>query len=476
VNYAEHIANLKATREQKSARMKEVHAKSVTEGRSMDTAEVEEFETLKGELKALDADIARTSELKAIEDADKATATPADDKAKRTAVASTTGIKTVQAKDTTKLEGGIGFARYARVKALAHLGMVNGERNELNVAKAVYPDDEKLITGIQKAAVNAAHTLTGSTTWAGNLIIEGGGAFADFVEYLRPRTLLGQISDRLRRLPFDTPVLIQGTGGTAKWTKEGDAKPLTEWTYTRTNMKPLKVAAIAAATKETLMRASVAADTLLRDELARSVGVAVDSTFMSDDAAVTDTSPAGILLNGTAVSVSGGTTVADIRCDIAAYLNAMADANLSLQGTFWVMPERIAIALSLIANEVGNAAFPGITPTGGTFAGLPVFVSGYSPTDSDGSIVALIKGDEIFLGDEGGVQMSMSDQATLIMDDAPTGNSTSPTGHNPSGQAMVSLWQTNSVAFLVERFINFQKRRNAAVAWARVNWSACQGT
>lgn len=218
------------------------------------------------------------------------------------------------------------------------------------------------------------------------------------------------------------------------------------------------------------MRASIAADTLLRDELARSVAQAIDSKFISDDASVTDESPAGILTNGTQVSVSGGTTVADIRCDIAAFLTAFAEDNLSLAGSFWVMSERTAIALSLVANEVGNAAFPGVTPTGGTFAGLPVFVSGNVPNDSTGSVVALVKGDEIFLGDEGGVQVSMSDQASLLMTDDANANHDSTT---PTPTTVVSMFQTNSVAFLVERFINFQKRRNAAVAYATVGWTAC---
>jgi DNA-binding transcriptional regulator YdaS (Cro superfamily) len=470
VNYAEHIANLEATREAKAKRMKEIQQKAMDEGRSKDQGEKEEFDTISDEIKALDADLADVRKLKALEDADKSTAKPVDGSAKAKAKASETGIKTLQVKDTTKLEPGLSFARHARVKALAHLGMVGGLRDELSVAKRVYPDDANLIETIEKGNVVAANTLTGSSTWAGNLINEGGVAFADFVEYLRPRTLLGQISDRLRRLPFDTPVLVQGSAGSAGWVKEGAAKPLTQWTYTRTKLAPLKVAAIAAATKETLMRASIAADTLLRDELARSVAQAIDSKFISDDASVTDESPAGILTNGTQVSVSGGTTVADIRCDIAAFLTAFAEDNLSLAGSFWVMSERTAIALSLVANEVGNAAFPGVTPTGGTFAGLPVFVSGNVPNDSTGSVVALVKGDEIFLGDEGGVQVSMSDQASLLMTDDANANHDSTT---PTPTTVVSMFQTNSVAFLVERFINFQKRRNAAVAYATVGWTAC---
>ena len=460
--FAEQVADLKATRAAKAEEMKGVAQKSMDEGRSMDNAEAERFDTLSSEIKSLDGDIARLSRMA---DIDAETAKPVEAGAKAALPAVGGARVPVQVKNTEKLEPGIGFARLARVKAVAHIE----HKDPAQIAQSMYPDDENLVKSLTtKAAVNAAST--GSATWAGNLINEGGIGFADFVEYLRPRTLLGQLSGRMRNLPFDTPVLVQGTGGTAKWTKEGDAKPLTQWTYTRTKMAPLKVATIAAATKESLMRSSAAADALLRDELARAVGAAIDTKFVSADAAVSDTSPAGIRNGVSAVTLTGDGTIAGIRCDIAAMLKELVGDNLSVSGAFWVMPETLAIDLSLVANEVGNAAFPGITPQGGTLAGLPVFTSQYMPTpDSNGPVVMLIKGDEIFLGDEGGIQVSMSDQASLIMDDGPSGSSVTPTAAQ-----MVSLWQTNSVGFLVERFLNFQKRRAAAVVWAQVNWSACQ--
>lgn len=460
--FAEQVADLKATRAAKAEEMKGVAQKSMDEGRSMDNAEAERFDTLSSEIKSLDGDISRLSRMA---DIDAATAQPVD-AGQKAALPAVGGARVpVQVKNTEKLEPGIGFARLARVKALAHIE----HQDPARIAQSMYPDDENLIKSLTtKAAVNAAST--GAATWAGNLINEGGVGFADFVEFLRPRTLVGQIGGRMRNLPFDTPVLVQGTGGTGKWTKEGDAKPLTQWTYTRTKMAPLKVAAIAAATKESLMRSSVAADALLRDELARAVGSAIDTTFVSADAAVADTSPAGIRNGVAAVTLTGDGTIAGIRCDIAAMLKELVGDNLSVSGAFWVMPETLAIDLSLVANEVGNAAFPGITPQGGTLAGLPVYTSQFMPTpDSNGPVVMLIKGDEIFLGDEGGIQVSMSDQASLVMDDAPSGSSVTPTAAQ-----MVSLWQTNSVGFLVERFINFQKRRAQAVVWAQVNWTACQ--
>lgn len=462
---AEHLAGVKSARESAQKRINELAQKSIDEGRSMNDAEQSEFDAIEKELANLDADISRYSRLEANQAAGaKSVADMAKENADRLG---NDGNRTegVQVKDTTKLEPGIAFARLARVKALAFTGQA-GTRDEVQIAKHVYPNDDRLVSALVNKAVPAANTI--SATWAGNLINEGGAAFADFVEYLRPRTLFGQIGPRLRNLPFDTPVLIQGSGGTAKWVKEGVSKPLTQWTYTRTKLTPLKVAAIAAATKETLMRASVAADTLLRDELARSVGARIDGTLISEDAAVTDESPAGLLVGTSALTLTGDGSVAGVRCDIKQFLKELVGDNLTVAGAFWVMPETVAIDLSLATNEVGAPAFPGITPTGGTLAGLPVFTSQYVPTDSDGSVVALIKGDEIFLGDEGGIQVSISDQASLVMDAAPSMNSTTPTAAQ-----VVSMWQTNSVAFLVERFLNWQKRRASALVWARVNWDEC---
>jgi HK97 family phage major capsid protein/HK97 family phage prohead protease len=462
MNLAEKLKGFKNERAAKAAKMEEMMEKSLESGETFDAAAQEEYDNLQTEVKALDTHIEKAEQLIATK---ARTATAVTDKAGADEDKAKNVRAGVTIKNSENLEKGLLFARLARVKALAFTGQA-GTRDEAQIAQMIYPQDDNLVKSLmEKAAVPAAST--GSATWAGNLINDGGVAFADFVEYLRPRTLYGQVADRFRRLPFDTPVLVQGSGGVAQWVSEGEAKPLTQWTYTKTKLVPLKVAAIAAATKETLMRASVAADTLIRDELARSVGARIDGTLISADAAVSGESPAG-LLNGTAALTLTGGDIQGIRCDIAAFLTAMVQANLTISGAFWVMPETVAIALSLATNEVGAPAFPGITPTGGTLAGLPVFTSQYMPVNTGGPVVALIKGDEIFLGDEGGIQVQVSDQASLQMDSAPTQNSVTPTA-----STVVSMFQTNSVAFLVERFLNWQKRRAQAVVWAEVDWDIC---
>src|SRR5690606_32914944 len=74
----------------------------------------------------------------------------------------------VVVKNTQKLEPGIGFARVARVKAIAHVEHID----PVQIAKSLYPDDDTLVQSFAKAAVPAANT--GAPTWGGNLILDGG--------------------------------------------------------------------------------------------------------------------------------------------------------------------------------------------------------------------------------------------------------------------------------------------------------------
>ncbi|RCW73818.1 phage major capsid protein [Pseudorhodoferax soli] len=458
--YAQQLADLKATRTTKSAELDTIARKPVDEGRSMDTGEAEQFDTLTTAIKSLDADISRFSRMAEIEAAEKDSAKPVDATTKAAAIAVGGAAERlpVQVKNTEKVEEGIGFARIARIKALARLD----NADPLQVASALYPDDKELRTSLTKAAVPAANT--GNAGWAGNLILDGGAYFADFVTHLRAKTVLGQIEARLRRLPFDTPVLVQGSAGAAKWVGEGKSKPVTQWSYAKTKLEPLKVATIAAATKETIRRASAAADALIRDELTLSIGTALDGTLVGTAAAVAGVSPAGLRNGVTATVLAGDGSLEGIRLDIATMLKALVGNNLSVAGAFWLMAETTAIDLGGVTNLAGAAAFPGITPEGGTLAGLPAFTSQAIPAN----VVMLVKGDEIFLGDEGGIEVSISDQASIVMDDAPAQDAT--TGA-PGTTSVVSLWQTNSVGFLVERIVNFMKRRPGAVVWATVNWT-----
>jgi HK97 family phage major capsid protein len=93
--------------------------------------------------------------------------------------------------------------------------------------------------------------------------------------------------------------------------------------------------------------------------------------------------------------------------------------------------------------------------TGGTFFGIPVVTSNAVPIESDATTsIVLMDASQIFLADEGGITLDVSMEASLQMDGAPSAGATT----------LVSLWQNNMVGLRAERYINWQRRRDAAVA------------
>ena len=108
-------------------------------------------------------------------------------------------------------------------------------------------------------------------------------------------------------------------------------------------------------------------------------------------------------------------------------------------------------------NAVDNRRFPDITPFGGSYQGVPVIVSNH--VDSNAFILAFAS--EIWLADDGIVTLDASREASIIMDTDPKDLATA-----------VNMFQTNSIAFRAERYVNWKTRRanvvNAviATAWA----------
>jgi HK97 family phage major capsid protein len=292
--------------------------------------------------------------------------------------------------------------------------------------------------------------------------------YADFIEYLRPMTVIGKFGTdgvpALRSVPFRTPLIGQTSGGAGYWVGEGQAKPLTKFDFSRTTLDPLKVANIAVVTKEVVANSSPSADAIIRDQLVAALRERLDLDFINPGkAAVLGVSPASITNGLTPISSTG-----DPEADVQALFASFIAANLSPASGVFIMSSMTALALSMRKNPLGQREYPELSLTGGTFQGLPVIVTEYVPTDSTGSLLILANASDIYLGDEGGFAVDMSDQASLEMADNPAHNSTTPTPAQ-----LVSLWQTNSVGFRAEREINWAKRRAQAVAYVSgVDYSA----
>lgn len=460
---SEQIAEFEATRVSKSAEMSAIMDKASEDGSTLDAEQSEAFDTLEGEVGAIDKHLSR---LKAMQKSQAQSAKPVTETSIKTIDVS--GMPQVRAKNTQKLEPGIAFARAAKCLALGHLE----HRNATDIAKALYDGQDGIIAAterlVTKAAV-AAGTTT-QATWAAPLVGEETSAFADFVSFLRPTTILGRFGTNgipsLRNVPFRTALIGQTSGGDGYWVGEGNAKPLTKFDFTRTTIEPLKVANIAVATMELIRDSNPSADGLIRDQLAAALRERLDIDFIDPDkAADAGISPASIL-NGVAAIPSSGDDADAVRADVRALFNQFIAANNAPTSGVWLMSSVTALALSMMVNPLGQSEFPGITMNGGTFQGLPVITSQYLPADSSGGIVALVNAGDIYLADEGGIDLSMSTEASLQMDNAPDNPSTATT-------VMVSLWQRNLVGFRAERTINFARRRTSAVSYLTgVSWGA----
>src|SRR5688572_13652150 len=277
--------------------MATIHQKSMDESRSMDTGETEQFETLEVEIKGLDGDIARTGRLKAIQDVEKSTATAVDDTKRKSA--SVSGVSNLNLKTTEKLEPGIAMARYAMClmasKGNHAIAFQLAERhfpNTEGVVKALkYQSEGANIAGLMQMKATVAAGTTTDSTWAAPLAAVNTFA-GDFIEYLRPRTLVGQAN--FRRVPFNVRINGQTSGGTAGWVGQGKAKPVTKFDYNATTIPFTKIAAIAVLTQELARFSDPSAESMVRDSLADCVIARADSDLFDPDlAAVANVSPAG---------------------------------------------------------------------------------------------------------------------------------------------------------------------------------------
>jgi HK97 family phage prohead protease len=466
---ADNLARLEAKQAANVEAMEALLQKAADANTVMDDADQEAHDALATESERIAREIGSTKQLLAIKAAG---AKPAGQPAAAVASSPRVEVRGPVALQR-KHEPGVQFARLMRVKGLSFIDP--NRATPMQWAKGLYPDDEVIHGIISKAAV-AAGTTT-QATWAAPLVGDESAVFADFVEFLRPTTILGRFGaggiPSLRRVPFRTRLVGQTSGGSGYWVGEGAPKPVTKFDFSGTSLAPNKVANIAVLTMELLRDSSPSAELIVRDQLAAALRERLDIDFIDPAKAVAaNVSPASVT-NGVSAIASSGNTAAAIRTDIRALMAAFIAANNAPTNGVFIMTTLTALALSLMQNPLGQPEFPGITMNGGTFFGMPVITSEYVPTDTAGSIVVLANASDIYFADDGDIAVDMSMEASLQMLDNPTNN---PTGSTVA-TSVISLWQTNCVGFRAERTLNWVKRRASAVAVLDgVNWGVDAGS
>lgn len=469
-DYAAQITAFETKRAGLVGQMEGIMAKAAEAGSTLDASEQEAYDGHAADVKAIDEHLTRLRDIQSAVAVKAAPALGTDTKSGSESRGG--GQAHVQVKAQPKLPQGVPFARLVKC-----LGMARGSMGDaMRIAETRYgPDSDAfgtlkgLFVGgfnkIDKAAVGAGSTADGN--WAADLVSAEGGAFADFVEYLRPATILGQFGQNgvpdLRRVPFRVPLGSQTGGGAGYWVGEGKAKPLTSFDFARTTLEPLKAANIAVLTEEIIRDGSANSETLVRDALRDALAARIDTDFIDPaNAGTAGVKPASITNGLTKVDASGTGDADDIRLDLRSLFAVYDAASNPASSLVLIMRTGDARAAGMMTNALGQLEFPGVGVNGGELLRTPVITSNFVPA---GFVVA-VNASDIYFADEGGIAVDMSREASLEMDSAPSHDSVTPTE-----STLVSLWQTNSVGFRAERTLNWLRRRPEAVQVIRdVAW------
>lgn len=449
--YAEQITAFESTLKTKTDRMDEIMNVAAEKGETLDAQLKEEHDTLASEVVEINDHIKR---LKSSEERVKSTAAPVAGANAEEASKSRGGDSIIRVKDN--LPPGIRFARYAM--CLAH--GKNSRMDALEIAKSAYPDERSIHEAIKAAVVpgmtaNNAAPLLQYADWMG-----------DFVEYLRPGTILGKFGQNgvpaLRRVPFNVRIMTQTAGGSAYWVGQGKPKPLTKGTYGTITLDFHKLATIAVLTEEEV-KFVPSAEAKVRDDLRDAIAAEMDTAFVDPaNAGTANVKPASVT-NGVVATPVSGTDADAVRVDFKNLMSAFISANVEVNSPVLIMSKQIALNLSLMLNALGQREFPDLTMNGGSLFGVPVITSEYLTSLGSPStgMVVLINASDIYLADDGAVSVTASGEASLEMLDG----SLVQDGSAGTGTSLVSLWQNNLLGLKAERFVTWKKRRSTAAQY-----------
>lgn len=278
--------------------------------------------------------------------------------------------------------------------------------------------------------------------WAGALVPPVAPIANQFLDLLRPQTIIGRIPG-LRRVPFNTYLPRVTDGGSVGWVGEGVRKKVTKQAFDRVQILEAKAAAIVVLTEELVRRAVPDAITTVQSIMIATMVQFLDQQFIDPTvAAVANVHPASITNGLTAIPSTG-----DPFHDLATLLGTFAGNNIPLAGLTVIMSDQNALALSLMRSSAGTPLFPNMSITGGT---LPGGITTITSTTAGSNVIALVPSLVMFA--EEGILLDISREASVEMSDAPDG-----TG------GLLSLWQANMIGLRVERYINWQRARDQGV-------------
>jgi HK97 family phage major capsid protein len=343
------------------------------------------------------------------------------------------------------LPTGTAFSRYLMVKAAGR----GDSYTELLLAEKFKDSPTVHATlELQTEAAVAAGTTT-DATWAGPLAAYGTASEA--LQLLRGASIIGALEGKMRRVPFRTKVPREtgsGTGGA--WVGEGLATPAAATAYDTLSQEAYRAGKIIVLSDELLRLGDPDAERTVRETVIAGVAAYLDGQFLTNTITLSANLRPAAITNGATAITSTGSTAAQISADLPGMLAAITTTATSL---VWIMRPTTAATIAMRLAGVG-------TPTDlpRTLFGAPVILSANSPQQ-----VTLLDAGNILYSDTGGIDVSISNQAAIEMNDAPTNP---PVG----GTIIESLWPRNLFGVRVTRWLAYLRAQTGAVTYMTVGY------
>ncbi len=256
------------------------------------------------------------------------------------------------------------------------------------------------------------------------------------------------------------------TGATASYLGEGGLKPISSPTFDSIDMKAKKLAAIVPLTNEAKKWTVGNIEGYIRDDLRSALALTMDlNAYLGTGSGAAPTgifNKSGVQTVTPTFASATAPTLAELDTMASAMILKLTTANIYLNPRWrWVFSYRTVMYLSTIRTSSGDLAFPSLEEflSGKvTWKGIQVVVTNQIPTNggsgTNETTIGLVDFTHVLFGEEEGVIMKMSEQATL--------NTTGAV----DGTGLLHLWQQNMFAILAESEHDFGLRYAKAVVKA----------
>ena len=291
---------------------------------------------------------------------------------------------------------------------------------------------------LEHKAVVAPGT-TSDATWAQPLMAPS--LLAGFLALVKASSVLGRLP--VTPSPFNAKIVRQLSGSSTAWSGENTMKPVSKLGFGNLTLTWSKCLSLVVVTEELMRLTSAESNQQLQQTIKDEVVVFTDKAFLSTAAAVVGVNPAGIL-NG----VTPITATADLAADLKTLVNTFFTNRPYPMAPVVILSP--AVMAKVAALDVGRD----VTMNGGTLYGLPVYVT---PAALANAIVA--DAAAIYVADAG-LDVRISREAMIEMVD---------TSAAPSASTIyTSLFQTNEIAIMCERYVHWLVAATNAVQFLAV--------